>query len=584
MYILGLSYDIDAAACLVKDGVPLAASAEERFSKIKHDRGFPNQAIKFCLGREGIKMEDLEWAAMGWNPSIHLKPLLWRQSSRVRHHAEYLYAVPNMLFQHFSERPRDRVTEQVHHFEDGRTLRTAYVEHHLCHAAWSFVSPFEDCAILTIDGFGEDTSTMLSQCVGNKIEVLQQTKRPHSLGSLYAAITQYLGFKPNQDEGTVMSLAAMAEPKFVDDFREMCRLNEDDGTFELDLTYFSYFQEDTDRVSPKFVEKYGPVRKWEDEITDHHMSVAASLQVVFEETYMGMLRNLHKRTGHKQVVVAGGVALNCVANGRILEQTPFEDIFIPPASGDDGTSTGAALYLYHHHLDNPRTGKVFKRASLGWDVTDDEAKELIDVSVRRHHKIDAADTPRVAARLLAKDRIVGWCQGQAEFGPRALGNRSIMANPGNLDLKDQLNATIKFRLWFRPFAPSMLADHVGELFQNGVVSPFMLLAFTVKPEWRERVIGILHTDDTARVQTVTPDENERYHAVIEHFHKLTGKPIILNTSLNVRGEPIANTAKDAMACFDSTAMDYLFLGNYVLCKPQADCIADLEEAIKGDPQ
>ena len=235
-------------------------------------------------------------------------------------------------------------------------------------------------------------------------------------------------------------------------------------------------------------------------------------------------------------------------------------------------------------MDNPRTGKVFKRASLGWDVTDDEAKELIDVSVRRHHKIDAADTPRVAARLLAKDRIVGWCQGQAEFGPRALGNRSIMANPGNLDLKDQLNATIKFRLWFRPFAPSMLADHVGELFQNGVVSPFMLLAFTVKPEWRERVIGILHTDDTARVQTVTPDENERYHAVIEHFHKLTGKPIILNTSLNVRGEPIANTAKDAMACFDSTAMDYLFLGNYVLCKPQADCIADLEEAIKGDPQ
>ncbi len=584
MYILGLSYDVDAAATLLKDGVPVSASAEERFSKIKHDRSFPNQASKFCLGREGIEMEDLDWAALGWNPSIHLQPLLWRQSTRIRHHAEYLSAVPNLLFQLYGDRPRDRVTEQVHCFDDGRQLKLAFVEHHLCHAAWAFVSPFEDCAILTIDGFGEDVSTMLASCEGNKLVVHQQTRRPHSLGSLYAAITQYLGFQPNQDEGTVMSLAAMAEPKFVDDFRDMVRLDEDNGTFEMDLTYFSYFQEGTSRVSPKFIDKYGPVRARADEITEHHMSVAASLQVVFEETYMGLLRNLHKRTGHKDVVVAGGVALNCVANGRILEQTPFENIFIPPASGDDGASTGAALYLYHHHLDHPRTGKVFRRAGLGWDVTDAEAKELLELSARRHHVCAPEEAPKVAARLLAKDRIVGWCQGQAEFGPRALGNRSIMANPGNLALKDQLNATIKFRLWFRPFAPSMLADRVGDLFINGVVSPFMLLAFTVKPEWRDKVIGILHTDDTARVQTVTPDENPRYHAVIEHFDKLTGKPIILNTSLNVRGEPIANTAKDAMACFDSTAMDYLFLGNYILSKPQADCIADLEEALAGDPE
>ena len=583
MFILGLSYDIDAAATLLQDGVPVAASAEERFSKIKHDRSFPNLATRFCLEHAGISFEDLDWAAMGWNPSIHLQPLLWRQSTRIRHHSEYLSAVPNLLFQLYDDRPRDRLTEQVHHFEDGRSLRVAFVEHHLCHAAWAFISPFESTAILTIDGFGEDTSTMLSRCQGNRIEVLQQTRRPHSLGSLYAAITQYLGFSPNQDEGTVMSLAAMAEPRFVDDFRQMVRLDEEHGTFEMDLTYFSYYQEGTSRVSPKFLEKYGPVRRRADEITEQHMAVAASLQVVFEETYMGLLRNLQKRTGEKDVVVAGGVALNCVANGRILEQTDFENIFIPPASGDDGASTGAALYLYHQHLDHPRTDHVFTRAYLGHDVNDAEAKELIELSARRYHKVDEGEAPSVAARLLAKDRIVGWCRGPAEFGPRALGNRSILANPGNLALKDQLNATIKFRLWFRPFAPSMLADRVGDLFQHGVVSPFMLLAFTVEPEWKERTIGILHTDDTARVQTVTADENPDYHALISHFDKLTGKPIVLNTSLNVRGEPIANTAKDAMACFDSTAMDYLFLGNYVLCKPQADCVADLEQALAGDP-
>ena len=582
MLILGLSYDIDAAAALVRDGEVVAGCAEERFTRVKHDRSFPDQATRFCLRWGGIRMEDLDWAAMGWNPAIHLQPLLWRQTTRVRHHSEYLAAVPNLLFQAYDERPMGRVTEQTFHFADQRPpLRVAYVEHHLCHAAWAFVSPFERAAVMTVDGFGEQVSTMLATFDGDAITPLAQTRRPHSLGSLYAAITQYLGFRPNQDEGTVMSLAAMAEPRFVDEFRQLVRLTDQD-TVELDLTYFAFFQEGLSRVSDKFVARFGPQRQHGDEIEEQHCAVAASMQLVFEERYMELLRRLQRDSGMRQLVVAGGVALNCVANGRILQQTDFEDVFIPPASGDDGASAGAALYLHHQHLGNPRAGKVFTRAGLGPDCVDAEVEELLTISARRFRKLQPTQTPKVAARLLASGRIAGWFQGRSEFGPRALGNRSIVASPGSMEIKDQLNNTIKFRLPFRPFAPSMLAERVGDLFVGGVASPFMLLAFTVKPDWAERVAGILHTDGTARVQTVTADENPRYHALIEHFDRLTGLPIILNTSLNVRGEPIANTPKDALACFDTTAMDYLFLGDYVVCK--SDRVAELDAAMADQEQ
>ncbi len=583
MYILGLSFDTDASASLVEDGRPIAASAEERFTGVKHDRSFPDQAASCCLAHAGIGLEDVEWAALGWNPGIHLQPLLWRQSSRVRHHAEYLSAVPNLLLQKRPGRPRSVVVEQSFHFGDGISpLKMAYVDHHLSHAAWAYVSGFDEAAILTVDGFGETTSTMRAKLVGDDLTVLGQVERPHSLGSLYAAVTQYLGFTPNKDEGTVMSLAAMAEPRFVDDFRDMVRFDPQTGGFELDLTYFAYYQESLHRVSPKFIQKYGPVRKWEDEITEQHKAIAASLQLVFEEVYVGLARHVQKETGLKDLVVAGGVALNCVANGRLLADTDFERLFIPPASGDDGAATGAALYLHHAHLGNKRTSYTFRHAYLGRDVEDHEVEELLHIAARPYRHLPPEVTPRVAANLLAQDKIVGWCQGRAEFGPRALGNRSILTAPSSLELKDRLNASVKFRLGFRPFAPSMLADRVADLFQDGGPTPFMLMAYTVKPEWRERVIGILHYDDTARVQTVEPDENPRYHQLISHFDKLTGIPVVLNTSLNVRGEPIANTPKDALACFDTSAMDYLFLGDHVLCKEDVAVEAALEAAIRAE--
>ena len=586
MYILGLSFDTDASASLLKDGVPIAAAAEERFTRVKHDRDFPNQALECCLANAGIQMEDVAWAAMGWNPGIHLRPLLWRQSSRVRHHAEYLSAVPNMLLQKRAGRPRSVVVEQTLHFgEDQPPLRVAYVDHHLSHAAWAFVSGFDEAAILTVDGFGETTSTMRAALRDDHIQVLGQVERPHSLGSLYAAITQYLGFTPNKDEGTVMSLAAMAEPRFVDDFRRMVRLDADAGTFELDLSYFSFYQESTQRVSQKFIDKYGPVRSnWEDEITEQHKAIAASLQLVFEEVYIGLARHLQQETGLKDLVVAGGVALNCVANGRLLAETDFDRLFIPPASGDDGVATGAALYLHHDHLKLPRAGHTFRHAFLGHDVEDAEVEELLQVSSRRYRHLPPEITPRVAARLLSSDKIIGWCQGKAEFGPRALGNRSIVTSPGSLELKDRLNASVKFRLGFRPFAPSMLADRVADLFEGGGLTPFMLMAYTAKPQWRDRIIGILHFDDTARVQTVEPDENPRYHQLISHFDKLTGVPVVLNTSLNVRGEPIANTAKDALACFDTSGMEYLFLGDHVLCKEDPALEEALEQAIVAETE
>jgi len=281
-------------------------------------------------------------------------------------------------------------------------------------------------------------------------------------------------------------------------------------------------------------------------------------------------------------VVAGGVALNCVANGRILAETDFDRIFIPPASGDDGASTGAALYLHHEHLKLPRAGRTFRHAFLGHEVDDPEIEELLQVSARTYRHLPPEATTKVAARLLAADKIIGWCQGRAEFGPRALGNRSIITSPGSLDLKDRLNASVKFRLGFRPFAPSMLADRVADLFEGGGVSPFMLMAYTAKPEWRERIIGVLHFDDTARVQTMEPDENPRYHELISNFDKLTGVPLVLNTSLNVRGEPIANTAKDALACFDTSGMEYLFLGDHVLCKEDEALAELLDEAIRAE--
>jgi carbamoyltransferase len=579
MDILGLSFDIDAAASLVRDGRVIAAAAEERFSRIKHDRDFPDQASRFCLAWGGTTLPEVDRVALGWNPTVHLEPLQWRRSSRLRHHSEYLAAVPNLLMRQYSSPPRAHVTEQVHRFSDDvPPLRVDYVDHHLCHAAWAFVSPFERPAVLTVDGFGERTTTLLGRCEHDRIDVLQRVERPHSLGSLYAAFTQHLGFRPNCDEGIVMSLAGMGDPDLLDEVRELVRLA-DDGSYELDLSYFAFFQESTRRVSPRFVQRFGPPRRDGEPVEDRHCALAASLQQVFEEAYLHLLRRLHDATGSADLVVAGGAALNCVANGLVLERTGFERMFIPPAAGDDGAATGAALYVTHALLGRPRSGEVFRDAALGPDCEPEDVQTLVDGARRRTWHPDPARVPAVAARLLAEGRVIGWYRGRAEFGPRALGNRSILADPRSGEIKDHINAEIKFRQPFRPFAPSVLADRCGDLFERGDPSPFMLHAYRVRPEWEDALPGVLHTDGTARVQTVDRRDHADYAALIEAFDRLTGVPAVLNTSLNVRGQPIANTPEHALACFDSTALDYLFLGDTVLAKDDPLSISTLETAI-----
>ncbi len=564
MDILGLSYDIDAAACLVRDGVPLAAAAEERFTRVKHDRSYPTAASAFCLEFGGTRMEELDWAALGWNPTVHLQPLLWRRSTRIRHHAEYLGAVPNLLIQGYGDPPRGRVTEQVHHFEGhDHPLRVAFVDHHLCHAAWAFVSPFERCAILTLDGFGERTTTTLGRCEGSQIEVLRRIERPHSLGSLYAAVTQHLGFRANCDEGIVMSLAALGDPERYGDLPELLRFRAD-GSFELDLSYFAFFQEDTRRVSPRFVERFGAGRSWQDPIEDRHRDLAASLQRAFEGAYLRLLRDLHELAGCDDLVVAGGAALNCVANGRILEETAFGRMFIPPAAGDDGAATGAALYLAHGHLGEPRPGHVLTGADLGPECAPAEVRALLELARREVRWVD--DPARAAARLLADGKVVGWYQGRAEFGPRALGQRSILADPRSAATRDHINAAVKFRQPYRPLAPSVLAERCAELFDQPGPSPFMLRAYNAHPAWIDRLRAAVHVDGSARVHTVDATAQPLYHSLIRHFGELTGVPAVVNTSLNVRGQPIANTPEDALACFDSTAMDALVIDRAVLTK------------------
>jgi len=565
MDLLGLSFDIDAAASLVRDGRVVAAAAEERFTRVKHDRDFPEQALRFCLESAATRIEDVDRVAMAWNPTIHLEPLLWRRSSRVRHHSEYLAAVPNLLMRQYREVPAGHVTEQVHHFGAGAPpLRVDYVDHHLCHAAWAFASPFDRAAVLTIDGFGEKTTTLLARCEGNRLQEFHRVRRPHSLGSLYAAVTQHLGFRPNCDEGIVMSLAALGEPRFADDLRRIVRPR-DGGGYELDLAYFAFFQESTQRVSPRFVERFGPHRAPGDPLDDRHRDLAASLQVVFEEIYLHLLEHLHRVSGCDDLVVAGGAALNCVANGLILGRTGFERLFIPPAAGDDGAAAGAALYVHCEHLGNDRADAPFDSAYLGPDCDNGEVDDLLQLSRRTCWRPGSARVPEVAARLLADGWVIGWYQGRAEFGPRALGHRSILAHPGQAATRDHINDSIKFRQPYRPLAPAVLVERSGDLFDRAEPSPYMLRAYTVRPEWRDRLAAAIHVDDSARVQTVS-ETSPRFRALLERFDQLTGVPAVVNTSLNVRGQPIANTPMDALACFDSTALDALVLGDAIVAK------------------
>jgi carbamoyltransferase len=570
--ILGLNaFHGDAAAALVVDGELVAAAEEERFNRVKHVAGFPALAAAWCLADAGLAPADLDHVAVGRDPRANLGAKVLRTLRRAPSLGYLRSRLEN------AARVRDvgsALAAALGVEEDALRARVHNVEHHQAHAASAFfVSPFEDAAVLSIDGFGDFASTLLAAGHGNRLTVLDRVLFPHSLGILYTAVTQWLGFPKYGDEGKVMGLAPYGDPKaHLERMQELVSL--DGKLFELELDYFTHHREGVDMTwdagspsigrifSERMEAAFGPAREPSTEIARLHEDVAAALQAMLEEAYLHLVRALWERTGIPRLCLAGGVALNAVANGRILLETPFEQLYVQPAAGDSGTAVGAAYYVWNQELGQPR-GFVMEHAYTGPEYSDEEhAAALAEGGFPSERLEDEALFPLVAERIAAGD-VVGWFQGRMEFGPRALGNRSIVVDPRRHDMKDILNARIKHREPFRPFAPSILAESTDEWFEQDHPSPFMILVYKTRADKRERIPAVNHVDDTGRLQTVEQHVSPRYWRLIKEFERVTGVPVLLNTSFN-ENEPIVMTPADAVSCFAKTRMDMLVLGNHVV--------------------
>lgn len=586
MNILGVSaFYHDSASCLVRDGEIIAAAQEERFTRKKHDFSFPNRSIEFCLKKAGIKSDELDLIAFYEKPFLKFERILETYLAFApRGIASFLQAIPMWIKQKLWM--KDHIQD-----ETGYKGTVVFPEHHESHAASAFFpSPFEEAAFLTMDGVGEWATTSYGIGKGNKIKLLAEIRFPHSLGLLYSAFTYYTGFKVNSGEYKVMGLAPYGQPKYKDlILKELIDLK-DDGSFKLNMKYFNYCTA-LKMTNKKFHDLFGgPPRKPESRVTQREMDLARSVQEVTEEVMLRIVRHVHKVTGQKNLCLAGGVALNCVGNGRILREGPFEKIWIQPASGDAGGAMGAALFAWHQYLGKERKadgkvdftkgsflGPVFSKSEIG----DFLAKHGIPCSELRDDEI----SDKIAG-LLAQEKVVGWFQGAMEFGPRALGNRSILGDARSPKMQEQMNLKIKFRESFRPFAPSVPAEKVSDYFEMNAESPYMLLVAPVKKDLRREmsvdekklegiellnvtrssIPAVTHVDYSARVQTITETQNPRFYALLRKFGEKYGCPVLINTSFNVRGEPIVCTPEDAYRCFMRTNMDYLVLGNFLLEK------------------
>ncbi len=560
LYILGLScYYHDAAACLVKDGIVIAAGEEERFNRQKHYSGLPVQAINFCLQEADITINDVDYV------SFYEKPFLKFSRVIIDHLNSYPFS-----FKHFlGAMPlwlSDRLLlPVVLEKEIGYTGKVLFIKHHLAHAASSFlVSPFKEAAILTVDGVGEFATTTYGVGQGNSLSILKELHYPHSLGLLYTAVTTYLGFEANEGEGKVMGLAGYGQPLYMKEFEKIASVKTD-GSIQLDMDYFGFIKS-TRMYSKKFISLFGPQRIPETELTKRHFDIAASLQKFTEDILKKMIIHILKETKQTRLCLAGGVFLNCVANSKLLSITGANNIFIQPAAGDSGGALGSALYAYNCLLGQPRIFEM-KSAFLGKSYSSEEIRKVIVNSKLPYQELPESDLTRVVAEKIAAGNIIGWFQGKMEIGPRALGNRSILADPRNPQMKDILNRKVKHREEFRPFAPAVLAEKAEDYFElQGQSSPFMLFAPEVRKNKTAVIPGVTHVDNTARVQTVKNTDNPRFYKLLKDFEILTGVPIIINTSFNLRGEPIVNTPQEAIACFLSTGLDYLVLENYILEK------------------
>lgn len=561
MWILGISagFAHDASATLVRDGEIVLAVEEERLDRVKYGKGFPHRSIDACLKTAGISLNDVD--AVGFN----LEP--WRMYRAdvlfnlkcLRSPKAFKYALFNLAWAVHPLLYNLKEAEKIARETNGR--RPRFIDHHLCHAASAFyVSPFEDAAILTIDNRGEDVSATLSVGQGAAIRRIDEIRVPESLGSLYLGVTLFLGFKFG-DEYKVMGLAPYGQPSHYDVFADVLR-QEPRGRFSLNRAYFDYLGAEG-LFSRKFYDALGPRRRPGEPIEQRHMDIACSLQKRLEDVVLHMADHLHRVTGADNLCLAGGVALNSVANGALARTSAFKNIFVQPAAGDAGTSMGAALAIYHHQLGRPRT-RVMEHANLGPSFSDGEIEEALKACKLDYEIHD--NIARTVAELLADGQIVGWFQGRMEWGPRALGARSILADPRATDVKEALNRAIKHREDFRPFAPSVLAERCRDYFECQVPSPFMLFVYNVVEGRRKEIPAVTHVDGSARIQTVRREDNALFWELIKEFEAITGVPVVLNTSFNVDGEPIVCTPRDAIRCFFGSGIDCLAIGRFLVTK------------------
>jgi carbamoyltransferase len=576
MLVLGLNmFHADASAAIVADGEVQFAIAEERLNRHKHFGGFPALAVKACLDAVGAKISDVEHVAVGQDSDANLvkkvqyalaNPAKILNFIRLRQRKESMRDVRSLLAKALGVDP-SQLRFQEHH-----------LEHHIAHIASAYYcSPWEKAAGFSYDGSGDFVSTMMARCEGNEIEVLDRVFLPHSLGSFYTMICEFIGYAKYGDEGKVMGLAPYGNNTYCSEISKL--VTPKDGGFHLDLNYFKplgsnqgmqVLPDGTVRLARHFSDRmekrFGEPRRPHAEITRRDMDLAFAMQHRFEEIFFHLLDRLHDRVPVDDLAMAGGCALNSVANGKIFNRTPFRRTYIQPAAGDEGLAIGAALHTYHSVLKQPRRHEL-RNAYQGPEFSDARIQSALQLANLPSRKLERSAFLEETAAHIAEGKVVGWFQGRMEWGPRALGNRSIVAHPGLPNMKDVLNARIKHREWFRPFAPSILAERQHEYFEHDHPSPFMLHVYKIRPEKRKELCAVNHVDDTGRLQSVTREENPLYYDLISAFHRRTGTPVILNTSFN-ENEPIVCTPEEAIDCFQRTRMDVLAIGPFLVVKPE----------------
>ena len=566
MFTLGIScYYHDSAAAVLKDGNVLAAVEEERFSRIKFDDSFPKLAIDWCLKKSGIKISDIDFVAFYDKPVLKFERLLDNYLGVApRGLGSFLDVIPKWI--HKRLWIKDEIKKNLKGFK-GKIL---FPEHHMSHAAYTFfTSPFEEAAILTVDGVGEWSTTTFGTAKNTTINLSKDIRWPHSLGLFYSAFTYFLGFKVNEGEYKLMGLSSYGKPKYYDKILSELIDVKDDGSIHLNMKYFA-FTYDKYMTNQNFSKLFGiSPRKNGEKMEQIHFDIGASAQLVLEEILLKMVNHVYEKTKMKNLCLGGGVALNGVANNRILRESPFEKLHIPPSPGDAGSAIGCAQYSYYCHLQHKRefletSEQIKNNIFVGPDYSNEQIKTFLDKNKIQYDYLEKDQLLKTTAKLISEGNVVGWYQGKMEWGPRALGNRSILADPRNPKMKDILNEKIKHRESFRPFAPSIMEEYVSEYFDINVPSPYMLLVAKVKQP--EKIPAVTHVDGTGRLQSVAKNVNSLYYELINEFYQLTKVPVIINTSMNVMGEPIVNTPEQAYEMILKTDMDYIILGSYILGK------------------